>query len=119
MEDVIPDINVPTPEQIVESEELRNCVRQALSGLGKDAQLALTLRYIVGLHGKALESSLRKPEAKVNRLMEMRASIFARNLSPRTAPSEKKTPSPQSRDTRKNHLTYDGRNHLAARSNNR
>jgi DNA-directed RNA polymerase specialized sigma24 family protein len=37
LEDVIPDIQVPTPEQQVETKELRQCVRAALGALRSDS----------------------------------------------------------------------------------
>jgi ribosomal subunit interface protein len=70
MEDIIPDIEIPRPDQIAETNELRRCVRDALSGLPRDARRALTLRYIVGLHGKELAESLGKPEVDVERMIE-------------------------------------------------
>jgi RNA polymerase sigma factor (sigma-70 family) len=70
MEDVIPDLNVPTPEEIVETEELRSCVRDALRSLPRDAQRALTLRYIIGLRGEELAKSLRKPQAEAEHLVD-------------------------------------------------
>jgi len=70
MEDVVPDIEVPTPEEIAETEELRRCVRDTISELPRDERRALTLRYIVGLRGNELANSLRKPEEEVRRLLD-------------------------------------------------
>ncbi len=70
VEDVVPDIDMPTPDQITEAEELRRCVRDALSELPRDERRALTLRYIVGLRGNELANSLRKPEEEVQRLLD-------------------------------------------------
>ncbi len=70
VEDVIPDLEIPPPDQIVETNELRRCVRAALRDLPKDARRALTLRYIVGLTGQELARSLGKPEAEVERLID-------------------------------------------------
>lgn len=70
MENVIPDIEIPPPDQIAETKKLHRCVRAALNDLPKDARRALTLRYIVGLRGKELAKSLGKPEAEVERLIE-------------------------------------------------
>ena len=70
VEDVVPDIQMPAPDEIAETEELRRCVRDALSELPRDERRALTLRYIVGLRGNELANSLRKPEEEVRRLLD-------------------------------------------------
>jgi RNA polymerase sigma factor (sigma-70 family) len=70
LEDVVPDIEVPTPDEIAETEELRGCVRDTLSELPRDERRALTLRYIVGLRGNELANSLRKPEGEVRHLLD-------------------------------------------------
>jgi ribosomal subunit interface protein len=69
-EDVISDPDVPTPEQITETNELRRCVRDVVRELPDDARRVLTLRYIVGLRGKELANSLGKSEAEVQRTIE-------------------------------------------------
>lgn len=70
VEDVVPDIDMPTPDEIAEAEKLRRCVRDTLSELPRDERRALTLRYIVGLRGNELANSLRKPEGEVRRMLE-------------------------------------------------
>jgi ribosomal subunit interface protein len=68
MEDVVPDMEMPAPDQIAEIEEVRRCVKAALRDLPVDVRRALTLRYIVGLHGKELARALGKPETETERL---------------------------------------------------
>ncbi len=80
VEDVVPDIEVPTPEEIAETEELRRCVRDTLSELPRDERRALTLRYIVGLRGHELANSLRKPEGEVGRLLDSAQAHLRRKL---------------------------------------
>jgi RNA polymerase sigma factor (sigma-70 family) len=70
VEDVVPNLEVPPPDKIVESRELAQCVRAALNSLSPEKRSALTLRYIVGLTGKELADSLGKTEADVERLIE-------------------------------------------------
>jgi len=70
VEDVVPDIDMPMPDEIAEIEELRRCVRDTLRELPRDERRALTLRYIVGLRGNELARSLRKPEEEVRRLLD-------------------------------------------------
>jgi DNA-directed RNA polymerase specialized sigma24 family protein len=55
---------------VVQTKEFQSCVRAALHGLPGDAQRALMLHYVVGLRGKELARSLRKPEGEVDRLIE-------------------------------------------------
>ena len=76
MEDVVPDLEMPGPDQVAEIEELRSCVRTALRQLPEAARQALTLRYIVGLNGRELASGLGKSEAEAQELFEnARASL--------------------------------------------
>jgi RNA polymerase sigma factor (sigma-70 family) len=70
VEDIVPDLEIPRPDQIAETNELRQCVRAAVRGLPQDARRALTLRYIVGLHGRELAKSLGMREADVERLTD-------------------------------------------------
>jgi ribosomal subunit interface protein len=76
MEDVVPDLEMPAPDQVAEIEEVRSCVRTALRQLPEAARQALTLRYIVGLKGRELASGLGKSEAEAQELIEnARASL--------------------------------------------
>ena len=70
VEDVVPDIEVPRPDEIAETEELRLCVRDTLRELPRDELSALTLRYIAGLRGNELANSLGKPEGDARRLLD-------------------------------------------------
>src|SRR6266478_6345833 len=70
MEDVIPDLEVPPPDEVEAFEDLRRCVRAALGSIPREARRVLTLRYIVGLHGRELARSLGKPVGEVERLIE-------------------------------------------------
>jgi ribosomal subunit interface protein len=70
VEDLVPDLEIPRPDQVAETNELRGCVRAALRHLPRDARRALVLRYIVGLRGTELAKSLGKSEADVQRLID-------------------------------------------------
>ena len=78
MEDVVPDLEMPAPDQVAEIEEVRSCVRTALRQLPEPARQALTLRYIVGLKGRELARALGKSEAEAEELIaNARASLRA------------------------------------------
>jgi len=48
VEDIVPDLEVPTPEQILETKELQTCVREALMGLPRQWRRALLRTYVEG-----------------------------------------------------------------------
>lgn len=69
LEDVIPDLKVPTPEQEAERAELRRCLEAALAGMPRTWRRALLLRHAAGLSGPALARALRKPPPDVERML--------------------------------------------------
>lgn len=77
MEDVIPDLDVPTPEEVVETAQLRQCVDSALAGLPTEWRQALILRYAQGLKGASLSKALGKPVSETSRVLE-RARAYLR-----------------------------------------
>jgi RNA polymerase sigma factor (sigma-70 family) len=90
VEDVVPDIELPRPDEIAVTEELRRCVRETLSELPRDERRALTLRYIIGLRGSELAESLRKPKEEVRRLLDdarthLRQKLVASGCTPKTS----------------------------------
>jgi RNA polymerase sigma factor (sigma-70 family) len=70
LEDVIPDLKFPTPEQIAETKELRRCVNTALAGLPEQWRQALWLRHGEGLTGTKLAKAIGKPEPEIERTLE-------------------------------------------------
>jgi DNA-directed RNA polymerase specialized sigma24 family protein len=81
VEDIVPDLVVPPPDQVVEIEEMRRCARAALRDLSKDARGALTLRNVLGLRATELAKTLRKTEAEVERLIENARAQLRRKLA--------------------------------------
>ena len=77
IEDVVPDLDVPTPEQAVETVEWRQCVNSALSGMPAEWRRALMLRFRRGLKGGALARALGKPESETSQVVE-RARAYLR-----------------------------------------
>jgi DNA-directed RNA polymerase specialized sigma24 family protein len=58
LEDVLPDMDVETPEEHAERTELRVCVNARLTALPPRWRRALLLRYVDGLTGAALAHAL-------------------------------------------------------------
>lgn len=80
VEDVIPDLEVPTPEQEAENNELRSCVRSALDSMPRESRRALLFRYVQGLQGQELAQLLGKPIVEVNRIIEEARSRLRQKL---------------------------------------
>jgi RNA polymerase sigma factor (sigma-70 family) len=97
-EDIIPDLDVPPPEQIAETEELRRCVRSAFRELPRDERRVLTLRYIVRLHGDELARSLRRLESETEGLIESARAHLRQKLA--TSGCAFKATQPDERQTR-------------------
>jgi RNA polymerase sigma factor (sigma-70 family) len=70
LEDVIPDLKIPLPEQIAETKELRRCVNTALAGLPEEWRQALWLRHGEGLTGAKLAKAIGKSEPEIERTLE-------------------------------------------------
>jgi len=70
VEDIFPDLQVPSPEQEMEQEELRKCVRKALRDMPRETQQALVVRYEIGLQGSELANALGKSTAEAKRLLD-------------------------------------------------
>jgi RNA polymerase sigma factor (sigma-70 family) len=70
VEDVVPNLKVPTPEEAVEALEVRLCVDAALGGLPRKWRRALQLRYINGLQEDAVARALGESPEETNRILE-------------------------------------------------
>lgn len=80
VEDVVPDLDVPTPEEEVERAELRQCVDSALAGLPEEWRAVLKLRFERGLKGAALAKALGKSAAETSRLLELAQTYMRQRL---------------------------------------
>jgi RNA polymerase sigma factor (sigma-70 family) len=80
VEDVIPDIDVPTPEEESETRELQSCVDAALAALPKEWRRALRLHYVEGRDGAELSRALGRPEPEVDRLLEHARAYLRQKL---------------------------------------
>ncbi len=77
VEDVVPDLDVPSPEQAAETAEWQQCVGSALAGLPEEWRRALVLRFGRGLKGAALAQALGRPGPEASRTLE-RARAYLR-----------------------------------------
>ena len=70
LEDVLPDLEIPTPEDVAATRELRDCIGAALKGLPREWRRAVLLRYVEGLHGARLAKALGKTPPEAHRLLD-------------------------------------------------
>jgi ribosomal subunit interface protein len=77
LEDIVPDLDVPTPEQITEAKELQRLVRALLAQMPKEWRRALLLHDIGGRSEKEVASAIGKPEKEVERILD-RAQAYLR-----------------------------------------
>lgn len=70
MEDIVPDIEVPTPEQEAQQKELRQCVRSAFDTMPADWRRVILLHYIQGLNGAKLAETVGKAEPEIQSMLE-------------------------------------------------
>jgi RNA polymerase sigma factor (sigma-70 family) len=80
LEDIVPDIETPSPEQEAEQQEMRQTVRTALKGMPGEWRRALMLRYVDGLEGAELSKSVGKPSKEVDRLLDYARGYFRERL---------------------------------------
>jgi RNA polymerase sigma factor (sigma-70 family) len=81
VEDVIPDLQTPSPEEEVERKELQDCVRRALGAMPREWQQALVLRYVLDLRSSELARALGKPNAEVERMLDAARGQLRATLS--------------------------------------
>jgi RNA polymerase sigma factor (sigma-70 family) len=69
VEDILPDLDVPTPEEAAEAAELQSCVDTAFATLPRQWRRTLRLRYVDGLRGAELANALGLRPADVERVL--------------------------------------------------
>jgi RNA polymerase sigma factor (sigma-70 family) len=69
MEDVIPDLDVDTPEEEAERRELQSCVDSALAAMPQVWRRALRLRHVEGLDGAELARAMDRPEVETRQIV--------------------------------------------------
>jgi len=70
VEEILPEIEVPSPEQEMETREFRRCVREALNAMRADWRQAVFLRYVLGMSGNKLAKFIKKPVKEVPQILE-------------------------------------------------
>ena len=80
LEDIVPDLTVPTPEQETEAAELRRCVDEALAELPSAWRRAVLLRHVNGLAGAALARAVGRPEAETDRMLDHARAYLRQRL---------------------------------------
>jgi RNA polymerase sigma factor (sigma-70 family) len=70
VEDIVPDLKTPTPEQLIETRELRSCLRAALAAMPPDWRRALVLHYVEDLSGAELAEAVGRPEQELPPILE-------------------------------------------------
>jgi RNA polymerase sigma factor (sigma-70 family) len=80
LEDVIPDLEVPTPEQEAETEELRTCVRAALNDMPTLWRRMLLLRHGEDLTGPELAKAAGVTGAETERVLGYAQEHLRRKL---------------------------------------
>ena len=80
LEDIVPDLKVPTPEQETEAAELRRCLDEALAGLPGTWRRAVLLRHVNGLAGTALARAVGRPEAETDRMLDHARAYLRQRL---------------------------------------
>jgi RNA polymerase sigma factor (sigma-70 family) len=77
VEDVVPDVDVPTPDEAAETTEWQQCVNSALAGMPVEWRQALILRFGQGLKGEALAHAVGKPLSETSLVLD-RARAYLR-----------------------------------------
>jgi RNA polymerase sigma factor (sigma-70 family) len=70
LEDLVPDANVPTPEQILESRDLQRYVNQTLARMPKAWRDAFVLHHAEGLSLGEVAAVTGQPQPEVRRHLE-------------------------------------------------
>jgi RNA polymerase sigma factor (sigma-70 family) len=70
VEDLVPDLKMPTPAQEVEAQELQSCLRAALAEMPKDWRRALVLHHVEDLSGAELAEAVGRPEQELPQILE-------------------------------------------------
>jgi RNA polymerase sigma factor (sigma-70 family) len=80
VEDVVPDLELPNPEDEAARRELQWCVRASLAGLPEAWRRVLARRYIDGTTGRALAEAVGLPEPSVERVLEQATEYLRQRL---------------------------------------
>jgi RNA polymerase sigma factor (sigma-70 family) len=80
VEDILPDLELPTPEDEAARREVQWCVRASLAAMPAAWRRVLTRRYLDGLTGRALAEAVGLPEAAVEPVLEQATEYLRQRL---------------------------------------
>jgi RNA polymerase sigma factor (sigma-70 family) len=80
LEDIIPDMTAPTPEQILESRELQRYINRTLATLPRVWRRAFALHYVGGLSVAEVARMTRGAESEVERHLEYAREYLSQRL---------------------------------------
>jgi RNA polymerase sigma factor (sigma-70 family) len=80
VEDIVPDLRVPTPDREMEARELRACLRRALAQLPHAWRRALVLHHMDDLDGTELAEAVGLPEHELPQVLEQARRELRRRL---------------------------------------
>ena len=81
LEDIVPDIEVPTPEESVEAKELQQLVRSLLAQMPREWRRALLLHYVGGRTEAEVAKAIGRPEMEVRRILERAREYLRQKLT--------------------------------------
>lgn len=81
VEDIVPDIEVPTPEQIAETRELQRLLRTLLGQMPEEWRRALVLHDILGRSETDVAKIIGKQQSDVGRILERARESLRQNLT--------------------------------------
>jgi RNA polymerase sigma factor (sigma-70 family) len=81
LEDIVPDLEVPTPEQITEAKELQRLLRSLLDQMPKEQRRALLLHDAAGRTEKEVASAIGNPEIEVERILDHAREFLRQKLT--------------------------------------
>jgi len=70
LEDIIPDMTAPTPEQVLESRELQRYINRTLATLPRVWRMAFALHYVGGMSVAEIARMIKDAEPEVERHLE-------------------------------------------------
>ena len=80
LEDIIPDMTAPTPEQILESRELQRYINRTLATLPRVWRRAFALHYVEGVPVAEIARMTRHAESEVERHLEYAREYLRQRL---------------------------------------
>jgi RNA polymerase sigma factor (sigma-70 family) len=80
VEDILPDLEVPTPEEVTASGEVQACVDAALAAMPRQWRRAMLMRYVEGLRGAELATAMAMPPGDVERVLDHARQYLRRKL---------------------------------------